>query len=435
MPDEARARIAGRVILQIVPELETGGAERTTIDIAAALAEAGARSLVASLGGRLVGELVAKGGIHVPFPAKTRNPLLMALNVQRLAALIRRENIALVHARSRAPAWVALGATRLTGTPFVTTYHGAYSGTLAPKVFYNSVMARGDVVIANSQFTADRIARLHACAGDRVRVIQRGTDFRRFCAAAVEPARVARLRGLWGVAPGERIALLPARLTGWKGQRVFIEAAAILAGEGLSGAKFILVGDDQGRVGYRAELESLRAGAGLGEIVTIAGHCDDMPAACLAASVVCVPSTLPEAFGRVAVEAQAMGVPVVVSDHGAAPETVLAPPRVAAGERTGWLVQSGDAAALASGLGAALSLDHEARAAIGARAIAHVARHFSVSQMCDATLAVYAELIGGGAGRAQRVGATRRARACNSRTRSDTDCDGAPVRALSSVSA
>ncbi|GMA78199.1 hypothetical protein GCM10025880_46160 [Methylorubrum aminovorans] len=153
--------LAGVTVLQIIPALEAGGAERTTVDVAAALAEAGARPLVATEGGRLVGELQAKGGIWVPFPANTKNPLAMALNVERLARLCRRENVQILHARSRAPAWVALGAARRLKLPFVTTYHGSYSGRTSVKVLYNSVMARGDVVIANSHYTADLIRRTH----------------------------------------------------------------------------------------------------------------------------------------------------------------------------------------------------------------------------------------------------------------------------------
>ena len=166
--DQARRILAGRTILQIIPELDAGGAERTTIDIAAALVDAGARALVASDGGRLVSELQARGGLWVPFPAKTKNPLFMALNVGKLVRLMRNEKVDLVHARSRAPAWVALSAARKTRLPFVTTYHGAYAGKSQLKINYNSIMARGDVVIANSQFTADRIIEMHPFAKERI---------------------------------------------------------------------------------------------------------------------------------------------------------------------------------------------------------------------------------------------------------------------------
>jgi glycosyltransferase involved in cell wall biosynthesis len=390
-----RAALAGRTILQIIPRLDAGGAERATIDVAAALARAGARALVASEGGRLASELQAVGGVLTPFPAATKNPLAMALNVRRLARLIVKERVDLVHARSRAPAWVALAACRATGRPFVTTYHGAYSGRSALKLRYTSVMARGDVVIANSQFTADEIARLYPIARDRLRVIPRGADLRRFALGAVEPARVAGLREAWGVAPHERVVLVAARLTEWKGQKVLIEAARLLRERGLEEVRYVLAGDAQGREAYARELDALIAGAGLTGIVSRVGHCADMPAALIAASVVAAPSTEPEAFGRSAVEAQAMGAMIVVSDSGAAPETVLAPPQTPEQARTGWRVPPGDAPALADALESALSLGATAREALAQRARAHVERHFSLEKMTGDTLAVYESALGG----------------------------------------
>ena len=390
--------LAGRTVLQIIPQLDAGGAERTTIDVAAALAEAGARPLVATLGGRLISELQANGGVWAPFPAKTKNPLAMALNVYRLARLIREEKVDLVHARSRAPAWVALGAARLTNTPFVTTYHGSYAGQSVLKVLYNSVMARGDAVIANSQFTADRILRMHPFAADRIHVIHRGTDFRAFMPEQVDAERVARLRQSWGLAPDDRIVLLAARLTGWKGQKVLIEATKLLMAQGLTDTKFVLAGDDQGRDSYVRDLRSQIAAAGLTDIVKLPGHCTDMPAAYLTSAVVTVPSTEPEAFGRAAVEAQAMGAPVVVSELGAVPETVLAPPQVSPQARTGWHVPPGDARALADALAHALALEETARESLAHRARAHVQSHFSLERMCARTLDIYAAAIEDGSG-------------------------------------
>jgi glycosyltransferase involved in cell wall biosynthesis len=389
--------LAGARILQIIPELEAGGAERTTVDVAGALAAAGARALVATEGGRLVGELQAKGGHWLRFPAASKNPARMAVNVLRLMALCRREGVQIIHARSRAPAWVALGAARRLGLPFVTTYHGSYSGRTGVKVLYNSVMARGDVVIANSHYTAALINRLHAeQAGDRVRVIHRGTDLATFNPVVVGTARVEALRRAWNVAPHERVILLAARLTAWKGHRILIEAVAQMRDQGVPDLAVVLAGDPQGRTAYERELDALIAARGLGDVVRRVGHCTDMPAAYRAASVVAVPSVEPEAFGRSAVEAQALGAPVVVSDLGAVPETVLAPPDVPAGQRTGWRVPPGDAAALAAALTEALSLGASARDALARRSRAHVEANFSLERMAGDTLAVYAALLGRG---------------------------------------
>ncbi len=388
---QSRPSLAGRTVLQILPRLDAGGAERTTIDVAAAIVQAGGRALVACDGGRLVSELQVLGGVWLPFPAAAKNPFRMLYNVRKLARLIVDERVDVVHARSRAPAWVALGATRIVERPLVTTYHGAYAGGSALKLRYNSVMARGDAVIANSHYTADSIEKLFPFARDKLRVIYRGANLSAFSAGAVDPARVTQLREAWGVAPHERVVLLAARLTGWKGQRVLIEAAAKLH---LEGVRYVLAGDPQGRDGYVREIDRLIEARGLRSVVSRVGHCRDMPAAFLAASVVAVPSTEPEAFGRSAVEAQAMGTPVVVSDLGAVPETVLAPPEVGAEARTGWRVPAGDVDALAQALKAALSLGATARDALARRARAHVESHFSLEQMTRDTLDVYGALLG-----------------------------------------
>ncbi|WP_343232595.1 glycosyltransferase family 4 protein [Microvirga antarctica] len=394
-PSSSVHPLAGRTILQIIPELEAGGAERTAVDVAEGLAHAGARALVATEGGRLVGELQAKGGVWVPFPAATKNPFSMLVNVRRLAKICYRERVALIHARSRAPAWVALGAARSLNLPFVTTYHGSYAGRSSVKVLYNSVMSRGDLVIANSHYTAELIRSLYPQATDRVRVIHRGTDFSVFTPGAVSPERVENLRRSWKVAPHERVVLLAARLTGWKGQKVLVEAAAKLRDAGVRDVAYILAGDPQGRDSYVKELDQLIDARKLNGVVRRVGHCTDMPAAFLTASVVTVPSTEPEAFGRSAVEAQAMGTPVVVSDLGAVPETVLAPPAVPPQERTGWRIPAGDADALAEAVGGALALGASARNALGMRARRHVEQHFSLERMVSSTLEVYSALLDG----------------------------------------
>ncbi|ESR25889.1 glycosyltransferase family 4 protein [Lutibaculum baratangense] len=393
-PSENPPVLAGRTVLQIVPDLEAGGAERTTVDIAAALVKAGARALVATTGGRLVPELEAAGGTHIAFPAATKNPARILANAGALSRLIRREGVDLVHARSRAPAWSGLIAARRTGVPFVTTYHGAYRSVGRLKNFYNGVMARGDVVIANSGFTQALILKRHPQAEGRTRVVYRGTDLSRFDPAAVAPERVAAMRRAWGVAADRKVVLLPARLTSWKGQEVLIDAAGNLAAAGRMDFDVVLAGDEQGRTGYRDRLVDRMLKAGLGHRVRIVGHVEDVPAALAAADVVTTPSTEPEAFGRSAAEAQAMGKPVVVSDIGAVRETVLAPPEATEEARTGWRVPPSNALGLAQALNQALDLEPEAARAMGARGRAHVLSLFSLERMVAETLGIYRELLG-----------------------------------------
>lgn len=380
-------------VLQVVPELDAGGVERTTLDIAGAIAAAGGRALVASAGGRLEPDLALAGGTLVRLPLATKNPLRMRANAYALKALARDENVSLIHARSRAPAWSALMAARSLGLPFVTTYHGIYNGRTAPKRFYNGVMARGDIVIANSRYTADHVARMHGVAADRIAVIPRGMDLDRFSPGAVSPARKADLLAAWGLQAGTGpLLLLPGRLTRWKGQADFIRALTVLKARGrLEGVRAVLAGDAQGRDAYVAELKGLIAAGGLTGQVHIVGHVVDMPAA-LALSAVAVSASIePEAFGRVATEAQAMGVPVIATDLGAARETVITEPDTA---RTGWRVPPGDAEAMADALEAALHLSAAERRALTGRALAHARAEYDVKVMCARTLAVYERVTG-----------------------------------------
>jgi len=385
--------LAGRTILQIIPRLDTGGAERTTVDIAEALVEAGARALVATESGRLIPELQAKGGIWIPFPAATKNPLRILGNISRLEAVMSREGVDLLHARSRAPAWTTLLAARRTKTPFVTTYHGSYSGSSAVKVLYNSVMARGDVVIANSHYTAQNIAAMHPFAESRIKVIYRGTDMKKFSCGSVSTNQISQLRKTWRAEQGQRLILLAARFTGLKGHAILIDAARHLIDRGLDDLLFILAGDKSGREHYIAELQMQIQKLGLKHYIRFTEHCDDMPAAFLTASAVAVPSIEPEAFGRIAVEAQAMGTPVIVSDLGAAPETVLATPDHPASARTGWRVPPANAQALADALYEALTLGASARESLADRARQHVETQFSLESMTQETLGVYRRLL------------------------------------------
>jgi glycosyltransferase involved in cell wall biosynthesis len=311
------------VILQIIPRLDTGGAERTVIEVAEAVTRAGGKALVAAEGGRLAGELEAAGGELIPFPAGAKNPLTILANARRLERLIAARGVSLVHARSRAPAWSALLAARRARVPFVTTYHGVYNQRSAIKSWYNSVMARGDVVIANSHYTAGIVAARHGTPGDRLTIIHRGVDLARFDPGAVSADRIAALRASWGVDPRARLVVQAARLTRWKGQHVIVGAAARLKEDPEFGdVVFILAGDDQGRTAYAQELADRIEALGLAGRVRLTGHCDDVPAAFLTAAAAVVASIEPEAFGRASAEAQAMGCPVIVSDLGALPETL-----------------------------------------------------------------------------------------------------------------
>lgn len=377
----------GRVILQVAPELSAGGVERTVLEVTEAIVAAGGRALLASRGGRLEPEFVRLGGELFRMDAKSRNPLTIRINEGKIRQIIRDEKVNLVHARSRAPAWSAYAAARAEKVPFVTTYHGAYSGTSGLKRAYNSVMAKGDIVIANSGWIAEHIQKVHQIPAAKIVTIPRGVDLDEFATSAVEQSRIDAIREDWGLADDKRLTLLlPGRLTEWKGQGLAIKALAALAPDERAGLVLVLAGDPQGRDKYVGALRGQIETLGLEHAVIISPHINDMAAAYLAADIILAPSTRPEAFGRVAAEAAAMARPVIVSDHGGGRETVL-------DAETGARVPPGDAAALAGALRAMIALGPSVRAAMGAAGRAHVLRHFSKRGLQAATLTVYKRLL------------------------------------------
>jgi glycosyltransferase involved in cell wall biosynthesis len=369
----------GPVVLQVLPSLGTGGVERTTVEMTQAVALAGGIPLVASAGGPLVAAVERAGGRHVTMKLTTKNPASIWRNAARLAALIRAETVDIVHARSRAPAWSAWIAAQRTGAHFVTTYHGAYGEDLPLKRRYNAVMAKGEIVIAASWFIARLVTDRHGVPASRIRVIGRGIDPAVFDPDAVIGDRLGRLSAAWRLPDGMPTVVLPGRLTSWKGQEVLLQAVARLERRDLC---VVLVGADQGRSHYSRRLVRMAHALGIADRVRLVGNCDDMPAAMMLSDVVVHASVKPEAFGRVVIEAQAMGRPVIASDLGGPVETV---------EHgvTGWRVPPGDADALAAAIEAALGLDEDARAGLAHRARSAVLRHYTSAAMQEATLDVY----------------------------------------------
>jgi len=372
--------------MQVVPEMDTGGAERTTVDIANALVKAGFKSIVVSGGGRMQDELDPAVDVAV-LPVMTKNPFEMARNGGAIAKLIKESHVDLVHARSRACAWSVMMAAHARHIPWVTTYHGIYNAGNPFKRFYNSIMARGDAVIANSEWTAAHIRDTYPKAKN-LTVIPRGIDVHYFDPAVVTRERIAAMRAAWSLREGQRIILLPGRIARWKGQLVFIEAMAqLLRGMRLShNIRPVIVGDAQGRFDYVDELQQAIAAKGLGGVATLAGHADDMPAAYAAAEIVVSASTDPEAFGRVAAEAGAMARPLIATDHGGARETVLA-------GQSGILVPPGNAAALANAIAHLLAQPSAALTAMGAAGRAHIAARYTVERMCADTIALYRKML------------------------------------------
>ncbi|MGA0601871.1 glycosyltransferase family 4 protein [Caulobacter sp. KR2-114] len=372
-------------LLQVTPELDGGGVEAVTLDVAAAVAAAGRRSLVASRGGALEGRLAAAGAQLFRAPVQSKNPLTLALNAIRLERLIRRERVSLVHVRSRAPAFSALAAARRTRVPLVATYHGIYRADGALKRWYNAVMTRGDLVIANSAFTQAHVLAEHAVDPGKVAVIPEGVDTDVFDPARVSAARVAAIRQAWGLRDPEprAVILLAGRLTRLKGQRLLVEAAGRL---GRSEEMMLVLAGGGGSPEYRDEILAAAAVTGLGDNLRLVGPVEDMPAAYLAADLVVAPSTQPESFGRTVAEAGAMGRPVLAAAHGGPAEIVVP-------GQTGWLARPGDGDAWTAALAEALATSPERRAAMAAAARRRVKQLYSLRAMCEATGDVYRRLL------------------------------------------
>jgi glycosyltransferase involved in cell wall biosynthesis len=388
----ANAPLAGRTILQIVPPVDAGGDEPATLAVTAALAEAGARALVASDSGELAGELQAIGGLFVEFPAATKNPLAMTLNMRRLQRIIASERVDLVHARSRWAAWAAVKACRKAKRPVVTSLHGDGARS-PPRTSFETAVAEGDFVIAGSEAAARRAAGLFPDVRLRLRVVRPGLDLAKLQPARVSGRRVADIREAWGVAAHERVVLTPARFAPARGQAALIEAAALLKGRGFDDVRFVLAGE-AAKPAFARELDALAKKRGVQSTLARVGPPADLPAAFIGAAAVVFPAANAEGVTRTAIEAAAIGALTVISNVGSAREIVAAPPDVEAESRTGWLVPPSDPTALAEAIEAALGLGASAREAVRRRSRARIAAAFSLQQMTRDTLGVYAEALG-----------------------------------------
>lgn len=374
-------------ILQVLPELISGGVERGTIEMAEAILARGWRPLVASAGGPMTEQLKRMGVEHITLPLASKNPLRIWQNAGQLEKLIKSHQVDIIHARSRAPAWSAyLASKRSAAVKFLTSFHGVYGHGNSLKRRYNAVMTYGEKVIAISHFIEAHLGEIYQVPQEKIRVVHRGADLRQFHNQRVSGPAVMKLAQQWHIPEGVPVILVPGRITRWKGQHVVLQALQQISAE----QEFfcVLVGEDSKHPEYRAELEQTIADCDrLTGRVRLVGACSAMPDAYGLADVVVVPSIEPEAFGRVPIEAQAMGKPVIATNHGGACETVI-------DGTTGWLVPPGDAAALANYLEFVLKLSPEQKASLADAAYHHVWQHFSTEAMCAGEIAVYEELLG-----------------------------------------
>lgn len=371
------------VILQIIPSLGPGGAEQGCIDVASAICKAGGTALVVSHQGARIHELTRVGAKHIDMPMHSKNIFTMIFNIRRIRALIRDYKIDIVHVRSRAPAWSAFMAVRGTQAQFITTCHAPYKFKNRFKKIYNSIMTKGARVIAISDFVAHYLKANYMIDEKLIRTIQRGIPIEKFHPANVTPERMIKLSNTWRIPEGMHVIMLPGRLTRWKGHHIFIDALSQLDRTDVFG---LIIGSDQGRTDYTKELHNLITKKNLDGRVRIVEHCADMPAAYMLAEIIVSASIEPEGFGRIPVEAQAMGRSIIATAHGGARETITD------GE-TGWLVPPYNPKALADKIQDVLNMSQEIKEHIALRAIENASVRFSKDRMTADTLRVYNELL------------------------------------------
>ena len=371
------------VILQVLPSLKSGGVERGTVDIVRAIAQAGWKPLVASSGGPMASQVPYAGGVHITLPLHKKSPWAIWRNARAIARIIREHGVDIVHARSRAPAWSAYFAAKKTGCHFITTFHGTYGLQNKWKRKYNAIMTRGERVIAISNFIAEHMIQNYGVNPHNIRIIHRGVDLKLFHPVSHSPQRMISLAKEWRLPDELPLILFPGRITRWKGQHVFLKALASLPHRHFFA---VILGDDKGHETYRTELEQQIVDSGLSGHVRIANHTSYISEAYMLSKLVVATSLDPEAFGRVVLEAQAMGKPVIATNHGGPRETMI-------DGQTGWLVTPGDVQQLVATIEYALHLDEETAQYMSEAAIGN-AQRFSLAAMCEATLAVYRELLG-----------------------------------------
>lgn len=384
--------LAGATVLQIIPALHDNAVGRATLAIARELVQAGARSIVAAERGALVDELKSFGGEWLPFASSALYPWRLRDSAERLAPFLIEQRIDVVHAKSVSAAWTAWRAIQGGATQLVTELPDLPRSQNWFGSLYLGAISRGHRIITRSQFDALPMIQRYGVAPERISVIPRSINTDIFDPKNVEPSRVAALRQAWGIPMGARIVLAPGRVAPWNGQIHLVEAARLLL-EKPHSLTYVLAGDDRRHPRYARKIMTEAQVAGVDALFRIAGRVADMPAAYAAADVVVVPSVVASAYGHVVAEAQAMARPVIASAVGALPENLVAPPRMPAELRTGWVVEPGNPTEIAHALDEALSLDPATYDALAGRARHYGEFLFTPQRAATATLSVYLSLL------------------------------------------
>ena len=377
-------------VLQVIPKLGYGGAETGCYDIAHYLPENGCESFIVTSGGELTKFVDKKKVKLIKLPVHSKNPLMILINTIFLVGIILFYKISIVHARSRAPAWSCLFATKLTRKKFVTTFHGTYNFSGKFKKFYNSIMVRSDLIIAGSNFIFSHIKENYSeflKSTKKFLVIFRGINIDYFDSSTKLESDEKKLLQKWGINGKKKIILMPGRLTSWKGQELFIEAIKLVQVElGYEAFYAVILGSEQGRDLYKKKLIRLMEQHRLNNQIKFIEHCEDMALAYKVSDIVVSASIEPEAFGRVAVEAQSMEKLIIASNIGGSNETIV-------DGKTGILFESGDAKSLSKKIIKAITMDDTSIKLIGKEGRKNIIKKFNVEKMCFSTYSEYKRLL------------------------------------------
>ena len=377
-------------ILQIIPSMEIGGAERTVLEITAFLKNTNYTSLVLTSGGKLIKDLEKLNIEVVRYPIDKKNPLLIIKNIIELKKLFIEKNIDLIHVRSRAPAWSAIFAARSLKIPIVTTWHGHVSNSSWFKKKYNSIMHKGNALIANSNYTAENINKIYKIDKDKIDIIPRGVNTEKFKASNFSDEEKIKIKKEWKVFDQNKIILLlPARLTRWKGHEVVIKAIGLLKNEEFfKNIVCLFAGNQKGSERYIQNLKETIASLSLDDKIKLIGQVENMPLAYQVSNIILSPSIQPEPFGRIPIEAQASGKIIISSNAGAVKETIRS-----GQDSTGFKVKPNNSEELAHQIKLVIKMKDEDLQEIKERAILNVKNNFSLETMCIKTLEVYNRLL------------------------------------------
>ena len=386
---ESNLNYKNKRILQIIPNMEIGGAERTVLEITSFLKDAEFSSLVLTSGGKLIGELEKENIEVIKLKIDKKNPYSIIKNFFLFIKIFREKKIDLVHVRSRAPAWSAIFAAKKIGIPVLTTWHGHVNNSSFIKKIYNSIMLKGDAVIANSAYTAERISKIYNIDLNKIDIISRGVNVESFEGSKFSNTEISNMRKMWSVDDNKIIILFPARLTRWKGHLVTIEAINLLKKEKFfDHVIFLFAGEKAGAENYIKKLNSIITKFKLQENIKLVERIENMPLAYHASDIVLSPSIEPEPFGRIPIEAQAAGKTIIASDHGAVKDTIKN-----GNNFTGFKVKPNDPQALSIAIKQSITMDKKDLTKMHERAISNVKNNFSLENMCKKTLEVYKRLL------------------------------------------